>query len=360
MNSINDKLPKAKNKYMSDISSKLFFLHIGLHKTGTTFLQKNIFPNFDTTDLCYNPPNIINAIRDLYRHNYCDELRRETIRIIYRELDIICQKKIFLSHEIYSGTPWRNYDDLEKMSSFLKEVFPTAKIILVFRDHGDWLESLYKEAIKDGCLLSIDTFLNYTSGKFGERRNIDKRNVNALDFNYRRIIDSYIKKYGRCNVFSMEFIELKNNTELFISKIERLLETKILKYESGKENKGYTAFSINLIVFLSKLLIINRLFILTKIEPFVFMEQLLGKFDKKGIRLKLAIRDSSFLVKNVIILHRVFLRFGLDKDGTRKRRLRRQKKFIKFIEHYIDWNWDLVGAEKRYVIKKHYRNDLLS
>ena len=55
-------LLEKKNKYMQ------IYLHVGIHRTGSTFLQKNIFPQLSSENSCfiYNPISIIEILNEEY------------------------------------------------------------------------------------------------------------------------------------------------------------------------------------------------------------------------------------------------------------------------------------------------------
>jgi len=52
------------------------FLHIGLHKTATSFLQQQVFPKLEG-NILYNPPEINLPLRKTFRHTYLTGDRRD-------------------------------------------------------------------------------------------------------------------------------------------------------------------------------------------------------------------------------------------------------------------------------------------
>lgn len=120
-------------------------IHIGMPKTGTTYLQRKYFPGL-------KDPSFIKCHTD-----YVNE------RII---------KNILVSEEGLSGLPWNNKwkegicnehrfkNSFENSIKNLKIVYPEARILIVFRKHGDWLISLYAQYILEGGTLSFNYFYN--------------------------------------------------------------------------------------------------------------------------------------------------------------------------------------------------------
>lgn len=124
-------------------------IHIGLHKTGTTFLQNHYFPNLSEISYCSG-----NFVLDDFGYD-----KKHNIFLI--------------SNESLSGRPWNLQwirgieNDFRYINSFeiainnIKEVFPHAIIVIVFRKHGDFLLSLYKQYIQEGGILNFKNFYNY-------------------------------------------------------------------------------------------------------------------------------------------------------------------------------------------------------
>jgi hypothetical protein len=102
-------------------------IHIGLHKTGTTFLQKYFYPKLE--DVQY-----INSTDPI--HKLTDGLNDKT-------------GKLLISSEGFSGNPFKEswlrqfYTSLR----FIKKIFPYCRIILGLRDHKNLAISLYSQYI---------------------------------------------------------------------------------------------------------------------------------------------------------------------------------------------------------------------
>ena len=68
-----------------------FFLHIGLHKTGTKFFQHKVFPNLNRNQIKYNPPKLCQLICDLLKAEEHDV--DFVLNEIYKEKTIIRQNE---------------------------------------------------------------------------------------------------------------------------------------------------------------------------------------------------------------------------------------------------------------------------
>jgi hypothetical protein len=117
-------------------------LHLGLHKTGTTFLQTKVFPNIINVNLMSNKHELI--------HYHLDE----------EKINIISEERFSLSVPYFQD----HYCDCsrEEVLDHLKNLFPNAKVIVGIRDKEPWLKSCYSEYIKGGWgSLKYDDFLEH-------------------------------------------------------------------------------------------------------------------------------------------------------------------------------------------------------
>jgi len=104
-------------------------LHLGLAKTGTSWMQKYLFPAMDL--------------------NY--------VKVgSYDILPYQIKEKTLFSFEGLSGTPHRN--DRYVLASRLHRMFPYAKVFVLFRDKESYIRSLYSTYLKGGGILEFDEF----------------------------------------------------------------------------------------------------------------------------------------------------------------------------------------------------------
>ena len=125
---------------MNNLKKEIYF-HVGLAKTGSTFLQKNFFPylrniNYIST---HKYKKCINIIKTTNYKSYL--ISREFDRQLEPEV-----KKI-LSH------------------------FPQTKIIVIFREHEKWISSQFKRLSKNGWHWSFKEF--YKNDNTGYWKNED-------------------------------------------------------------------------------------------------------------------------------------------------------------------------------------------
>jgi len=118
------------------------FFHIGLHKTGTTFLQKRVFSG-------------LSGIHVLGPGAGLKE-------IVECPLDL----DMLVSDEALSGMPWGESRDraggwrqARRIALLnLAEYFPEARILIGVRPHGDLIESLYRQYLHEGGTEEFEGF----------------------------------------------------------------------------------------------------------------------------------------------------------------------------------------------------------
>ena len=143
------------------MNAKQLVFHIGLHKTGTSYLQRSVFPKLFSDQ------------------NYLFGKSAEHA-LTMRDFDM--SQPHVLSSERWSGdvlqphNSWANFARFCTQVSMLGDV--KAKVILVLRPHEEWLWSAYLQRIKFGG--SFVSFRDYIEG-FGDKGLSWAERVNALE-----------------------------------------------------------------------------------------------------------------------------------------------------------------------------------
>ena len=197
--------------------SKLI-IHIGLHKTGTTFLQNTYFNSLKNT-LYINGNSFFFSWRD-----QLDETKQNML----------------LSYEGFSGVAWHNkhswIDSFKMNIEALKRFFPEAIIIVVFRKHGDLALSMYKQYINEGNSCTLNEF-------FGENAI-----MTARDLNFKRRIEFLEQKFDKVYLLNYETYKVRgfNYFDGLFSE-ELNIERNRIEHKSGKSNKSLTGSKLYLL-----------------------------------------------------------------------------------------------------------------
>ena len=155
------------------------FIHVGLHKTGTTFLQEEVFQKI---------PNI----------NY----QRKVDLTTHIEPNLI---NLF-SDENLDGGSYRLFNDWHNryhIAANLKKLFPDAGIIICTRDEKTWLVSAWKQYVL--------SYFGYSFVEYYE--NISKESLDFTSY------IKYLQKLFNNNVLVLHYEELQNSPEEFVNAI---------------------------------------------------------------------------------------------------------------------------------------------
>jgi len=167
-------------------------LHLGLHKTGTTFLQKYIFPKLDGVF-------------------YANPIRPLGFRQCIITKKIVDNIPTLISYEGLSRHNYINDNEISmcEIASRLGKVFPDARAFVVLRNPDSWLRSLYNEYAKYDGRLPFDMW----------RTNIfDERD---LDF------EGYVShlKSVFSDVLVLDYEYLRDDPHSFVNKLCRWIGT---------------------------------------------------------------------------------------------------------------------------------------
>lgn len=257
-------------------------LHIGLEKTASTFLQEKVFKivSNDNDFMFYYPANAkeLGYIRSVFwsigneshrthkrffvnylKENYGFEEKKnniETDKIIHKS--DASDKILLISWEDISQTWWKlNYDE---HFSVVKDIFKDCEIIVFLRYQPDWIVSWFKERIKMGRnYKSLSEYLSFKNGEFiNNETSFSSLNIDQI--NYYALLKNYIEYYGRDKVHIYFFEDFVENPEIVVRQLLRTLNVK-KRYNidlSKKKNRGLSAFSIYLTLFVNRYANLSR------------------------------------------------------------------------------------------------------
>lgn len=195
---------------------KEILVHVGLHKCGSTWLQKNLFvsdkygfvapwgsmshaavTNFVEVDpLCFDSK----------------EVRKE----FYQSLKMYDAefKVAVVSHEALSSRPHHGKYYAPYAAERIKSVFPEAKILFIFREQPSIIYSLYVEHIRNGGKHTFEEFIGTDREKPGW-----SPLCKLSFFEFDRLLDMYNDIFGSVNVLALPLELLRINPEKFVGDI---------------------------------------------------------------------------------------------------------------------------------------------
>ncbi len=233
-------------------------LHIGLHKTGSTFLQWEVFSRFDDDkEILYNPNLFLKSLSKIvYLEKRYNEKLPEDERIIYIEenkriLNHILTDKNYSKKKKILLISWESLSqnlfllNHEEHFSIIREIFQDCEIIVFLRYQTDFILSIYRQLIHGDRLTSIKDFLNFRDGEFKSSINSDTPNIDINKIDYYELLQCYINNYGRDNVH-IYFYEYFNKKT--VESICEILQVDMPRHINFNRpvNRGYSALSIHL------------------------------------------------------------------------------------------------------------------
>ena len=201
------------------------YIHIGYQKTGTTFFQKYIFPEW----------------KDVIYINQKDLLLGNLVSIDDR-------KKYLISYESLCGNYWDGYKNQELYLKNLASYFPQAKVIISFRRHDRFICSLYKQYLHEGGNIPFGNFFN-----------IENDGGNILfkkeSLNFRRIVE-LVESYFDNAPFIFLQEEIKSDLDGVLKDLELFIGGKAPNMDNiimNKPNKGVGYYQSKLLILLNRL-----------------------------------------------------------------------------------------------------------
>ena len=191
-------------------------VHIGLHKTGSSLLQRALFsePKLGFLQPTHKAELLNNAFVLRDPGEPADPV---TVDALYRWRDeaMAHGKVLALSHERLSGYPASGgYDQLE-IASRIREAFPNAKVLIVIREQRSVLLSMYLQSISDGSSLSLKRFLSPPEPHI--RRQPGFR---FSFYEYDKLIRHYFSLFGRGQVKVLPYEWLTVCPDKFAQELE--------------------------------------------------------------------------------------------------------------------------------------------
>lgn len=234
------------------MDNKEIYIHIGMPKTATTYLQLNFFPNLKDFEYIKKYDSIIGKVFDkiLYHHPITynkNELKKDLDSYINN----FKKDKIIISYESLLGNSFNSFMDFEKNIRSIKSFFPKAKIIFTFRRQDKWLESIYKQLLHQVWSITFKQFTDTNIKKNG----LPSFNYEILNYNY---MYSIIKNEFK-DVCFLPFEMFVSNKYTFIERLCFFLKINtnsvdlVLNTYNGT-NKGFSLISSKVAFFCNRFL----------------------------------------------------------------------------------------------------------
>lgn len=278
--------------------SRQFYFHIGLPKSATSFLQKNLFPLLDLDYLGKHYDSEVDHksssadFEKVFKRVFVLQpynLSSEYVDGIYDELGD--HDKTLYSNEDMAGSYAESFRNGYQIAHNLKHAFPEAKIIFVIRKQDDFIESLYRQAVRQGYWMSVAKFIGYKNSEFRDYRLNYKANVDLKTLNYSEWVEFYAGIFGRENLLVLPYEALKFHKEDFLNKLCRFLKVATKEpLRSSYENRSDSWLQLQVMRFFNLIFYkkvqnnLNRVFHFNKLMPLIGLRSIEKKFLSSGLR----------------------------------------------------------------------------
>ena len=217
-------------------------VHIGYPKTGTTFLQWNVFPKLKNWNFIdYHQSHQI--FMDLI---YLDDLDYDK-KLVEKRLSLFSKEGNNLaSYETLSGAPFK-FKGLGRSAipERLKQL-GFDKVIITIRDQVSLVDSMYRQYVVQGGVMGFRDFLNLDL-----KWNPYLRAFHLDYLKYDLLISVYQNVFGSENVLILRNEWLKVDKNRFESELSKFLDSDIELDVSIRSNKSLSNLSIQVLRILN-------------------------------------------------------------------------------------------------------------
>ncbi len=211
-------------------------IHIGYHKTGTTWFQKEFYPRVE--NFAFVPQlRVMESFRDVSAFDFDPVAMRHSIAIDRSKPAIICDEGLC---GIMRGVGTHGLQAIHN-ASILKDMFPDAEIVIFVRSQPNSLAAHYAEFVRGGSTLSAQKlFGNQNIQRHRLRQRLIAR-ANLMHFEYDRLISHYDNLFGVERVHVFTFEQFRHNPLAIANIIARRFKFKVALDQVGKaeNNRSY-------------------------------------------------------------------------------------------------------------------------
>lgn len=206
---------------------KNILIHLGYPKTATTFLQHKLFQNSTyfkmlntENESIGDVSNQLNPFIELSHQLFNDN---KISKKLYITLNDILEKPKENENvvSVISDESLSIHSDQQLISTTLKSLFPSAKVLLVCRSPLDFVVSQYLQHAKGfSSKLNYESFELWVDKQHAD--NIEGKSRGGEVFNslrFGKTINLYINKFGPDNVLVLKFEDFKIKPHDFLQKI---------------------------------------------------------------------------------------------------------------------------------------------
>lgn len=226
-------------------SRRSIYIHVGYHKTATSWLQQVVFPKHPHIEF-WDPRNrkFEWLTQIAYLHDF-DFPTTEFKSKIDQALESQDYKPVVISWEGFMGDPFTGAQTSKRNADRLHSLFPDARIIVGIRSQMGMLVSLYRQYVQEGGTCTLPQLLSLpASGRV-------KLDLNHLCFD--RLLNYYVQLFGFESVYIYLYEDIKNKPVSFLHELLSYIGVEPLGIDRTKirknVNRSLSPFSVRIMRF---------------------------------------------------------------------------------------------------------------
>lgn len=191
-------------------------IHIGLHRTGSTWFQTRVLDGRDGRPVNAIPDRAASTARLVLARDLDFDLEktRQWLDAQFRQASDSGSAPV-LSNERLSGNPAAGWHDFEPTIARLAALAPTARILMVVREQHDLARSIWLQQIRIGHPAGVRDF--WRPAASGDHR-LPVPDPGFLRFD--RVVAHLDRVIGRDRVLVLPYELLQRDTPAFLARIE--------------------------------------------------------------------------------------------------------------------------------------------
>ena len=227
------------------MSARRPLLHVGLHKTGTTWLQERLFASGEAGFCTLSHRK--DALH-VFVYPHALDFDPAAARAFYETAWQACPPSHVpvLSMERFSGTPHAGRYDSVEIAHRLHRSFPEARVLIVVREQDDIILSGYRQYVKNSGARTLSAYLH---------PRYDPSVIHGFSFagfHYDRLVALYDGLFGADNVLVLPYEQFREDAVGYMRTIARFAgldpDDDVLENlrPQTRENPSYTALSTSI------------------------------------------------------------------------------------------------------------------
>ena len=213
-------------------------VHIGYHKTATTWFQKSVYPR--VTNSAYVPrERVKRALLTASALHFDPAWAREQLRLTPSAPPILCEEE--LSGYLHTGGLLGFLS--KEMAHRIQLVLPEARIVIFVRSQPEMIAACYQQYVRGGGTYSVRRYLwpvDHLRAAAAQPYKIPRFSFDHFD--YDRLVAHYIELFGRERVHVFAYEELQRDAAGFLARFANTLglELELAAVPMNKQNASYS------------------------------------------------------------------------------------------------------------------------